>query len=329
MARLISYPITLERLLQSQLPPVEYVIKPVLPVGGKLIISAHQGSCKTFYSLNLACAIASGITPYLGELEITKRRVLAVLGEGGESEMKRRLESMATTLGIDKQNLFLAYRTGIDLLTGDGQSSMKTLIKIASPAVLVLDPIGQFWNGNENERESVKSLTRFLDSLIRDYGISIIITHHWKKPSKDSGSGNHMASGSYWWTAWTDGHITLKGNADKLTMSFEKVRTDIKPDEKLELRLKEDNLWLEMIGITGVKVSDKQLDDIFRSFGSSKVKLTDLVEKMRKGQEGPSRNTIEKYIRKSTTYQIDDTEKRCFYVVRKNDNEDSRFKTAT
>jgi hypothetical protein len=124
-----------------------------------------------------------------------------------------------------------------------------------------------------------------------------------------------MASGSYWWTAWVDGHITLKGKHDNLTLAFDKVRSGIKPDEGLIIRLREEDFWLEYIRGVDNKINDRDLDCIFSSFGQDEVKLVDLASAAE--TKGVCvRNTLEKAIRQSTKYKIDKTKTRCFYVSR-------------
>ena len=75
--------------------------------------------------------------------------------------------------------------------------------------VLILDPIGSAWQGDENDKKEVSKLTSRFDSLISRKNISIVIVHHWRKPTRDSKTGGEMASGSYKWAAWVDIHITL------------------------------------------------------------------------------------------------------------------------
>jgi len=295
-----------------------------LPEKGKLLISGREGTLKTFLTLNLACAIASGISPYLG-VNISKRKVLYVSGEGGEAEMRRRLEHMATALGIDRQNLILAYKPSLDIFSKEGLAELERLITESGAEVLILDPIGQFWLGKENDKEDVRKLTKIFDALIEKHRFSLIISHHWRKSTQHSSSGGQMPSGSYWWTAWVDGHITLKGNLSGLIMSLEKVRSGIRPKDKLTIRLKDTDLWLECIGKTGEKVSKEQLDELFASFGLDKVKLVDLAAKAE--EKGYcSRNTLEKIIKQDIRYSIEDPKARPLYVVKEVDN-GSTFKT--
>jgi len=329
----IEYPITLDEFLKAEIPPVQYILKPVLPEKGKLLISAHQGSCKTFVVLNLACAISSGISPYLDEIDISKRKVLCVIGEGGESELKRRLERMAEMPGINKENLILTYEPNMDICDGkekeDGFDKLKSMITDWKPQVLILDPIGQLWSGNENEKQEVKCLTALFDSLIQEYQISLIVTQHWKKPGKNMSEGGHMASGSYWWIAWVDGHITLKGNAKSLNLHFDKIRSNEGGVEykDLTLRLSEENFWMDCIGIKGEQVNKQQLNKLFNSFGSERVKFNDLADKTEE-ERLCSRNTLYKILESNSEFIIDKSKKSCFYVC-KNDLDDngSTFKT--
>jgi len=310
----IEYPVTLDELLKANIPPVQYVIKPILPDKGKLLISASEGSCKTFFILNLSCAIGSGMSHYLG-MDIIKKPVLCIMGEGGESELKRRYEYMSTLQGIDKDNISVAYVHSADLFSEEGRNGMLDMLECCRSGVLILDPISQFWTGDENKKEDVSKLMKIFDEFISFFDISIILVHHWRKPSQTSSSGGQMASGSYGWTANADGHVTLQGDAGNLVLSFAKVRSGIKPREQLILRLREEDLWLELVGTKGNKVYFAKLDEIFDSLGSSRVKLSELAKKV-KDMGFCSRNTLEKVICQDHKYVIDRTNKRCLWVIK-------------
>jgi hypothetical protein len=316
---IIEYPITLGELSRLNLPPVQYILKPVLPEKGKFLISAPPGSLKTFWLLNSAIAISSGLSPFLGGLEIKKTRVLYVAGEGGESELKRRLDKMSIREDIDKGNLFVAYEPCLDLYNGrqvqEGVKRLCYLIEKSSAELLIIDPIGQFWSGNEKEKNEVKGLTSIFDDLMSKYPLAVALSQHWKKTSRETSSGWQMASGSHWWNAWIDGHITLNGTAEKVVMSVVKIRSNegglIHND--LILRLREEDLWVECIGTAKERVSQERLDEFFNSFGKDAVKIIECAKESKKWGL-PSRNTLEGIFRKSPRYVVSPKGSRPIYV---------------
>ena len=70
--------------------------------------------------------------------------------------------------------------------------------------VLILDPLGNAWAGDESKQELVGQLTAYFNTLIDKFGISILVVHHWRKATREFKSGGQMAAGSYKWSAWLD-----------------------------------------------------------------------------------------------------------------------------
>jgi len=330
----IHYPLSLTQFLKLKISLVEHILKPVLPVGGIYLISASEGSCKTFYCMNLACSIASGHATFLDEFEIKRKKVLYIMTEGGEPEMKRRFERMASVRGVDTNNLMVAYVPDLNIFDGkkiqeDGYQKLKKLIQDSNPDVVILDPITQFWSGNENDKQEVQGLIRILKSLIHNPKRSMIISHHWRKPSRGNQFGSNMTSGSYWWKGAVDGLITLKGNANKLTMEYGKVRSGVMPNTILDLRLREEDFWLEVTRKCTKQekgITDEDIDRAWEHFASDRVKMSELSREAKEMNVCRSGNTLRKAIEQSENYRMDESKPRCHFVVKRQQLDIDSFK---
>ena len=96
---------------------------------------------------------------------------------------------MVETELIEPEGIFVKTIMGMDLLDTKTQEKLEQWIKDLKINVLILDPIGSAWQGDENDKKEVSKLTSRFDSLIERLRISIVIVHHWRKPTRDSKSG--------------------------------------------------------------------------------------------------------------------------------------------
>jgi len=274
-----SDPVSLANFLKMDIKSIDYYLEPMLPKKGKLIISGAQGTCKSFMCMNLALALAEGRNSYL-KMPIKQAKALYMAGEGGEADMFQRF----TTMGIS-ENVYVKYTPEIDLFNNVYQKLIRQWIKDLGINIVIFDPISQFWTGEEKDKSDLIQLTKYIDSLLSDYDVSVILTHHWKKPTKDMKSGLMMASGSYWWNAWCDGHITLMGTPASLIVSFEKARSAACPDP-LIAKLNPDTLFLEFVTDFKIKVTEEDLEELFNQFGQDEVSLNAFVNLAKKKNKG-------------------------------------------
>src|SRR5689334_5206622 len=86
--------VNITEFMQMELPPRETVLDPVLKVGGLAMVYAPRGIGKTFFSLSLAYAIASG-GEFLRWKAGQPRNVLIVDGEMPAAIMKERIACIA------------------------------------------------------------------------------------------------------------------------------------------------------------------------------------------------------------------------------------------
>jgi len=81
-------------LINLDLPPKELIMSPWLPLRGIAMVYAPRGIGKTFFALEVACAVAKG-TNFLGWATKTPRKVLYIDGEMGATDLQPRLQMIA------------------------------------------------------------------------------------------------------------------------------------------------------------------------------------------------------------------------------------------
>jgi hypothetical protein len=294
-------PLSLSEFLGKDIPPVEYIVEGILQREGRSMISASMNVGKSFFLQNFALTIASSQEKFLGKFEVNKARVLYLDLEMGESALRQRFLQMCNELKIE--NLFVKFEPGFDLLDSNDQRTLEKWLSEFKIEVLIIDPIGDAWSGDENNKQEVGKLTTYLNILKTKFKIAIVISHHWKKKTKDIKRGGEMASGSYKWGAWLDHHVTLEGDIKNVTVNCEKSRNSsrFKP---FIIKLNEENLTFEFLTDFEQKFTEQTLADLFDSFHAARVEIKQLIQKA-KDQNICSANTLRKLIKESESFQVD------------------------
>ena len=210
------------------------------------MISACSNVGKSILAMNMCLAMTAGMTRIFDKWTVRPARVLYVDLEMGPSPLKERFAKMCGAKNLSTGTLFVKHLPCLNLLEATESEALKTWLRDLAVDVLVLDPLGHAWAGNENSAESVIQITRELNKLIDEIKISVVLVHHWRKQTKDFKEGGEMAAGSYRWTAWLDSHLCLKGEKDSITITCEKNRHGgrFKP---WVARINEENLWIEHV----------------------------------------------------------------------------------
>ncbi|MCX5693525.1 MAG: AAA family ATPase [Candidatus Omnitrophica bacterium] len=294
-------PLSLSEFFGKDIPPVEYIIEGMLQREGRTMISASMNVGKSFFLQNLALAIASGQAKFLDKFEVKKAHVLYLDLEMGESALKQRFLQMCNELKIE--NLFVKFEAGLDLLDRNDQKALEKWLSELKIDVLIIDPIGDAWSGDENNKQEVGKLTTYLNILKTKFKLSIVISHHWKKKTKDIKRGGEMASGSYKWGAWLDQHITLEGDIKNVTVNCEKSRnaSRFKP---FIIKLNEETFTFEFLTDFELKFTEQTLVNLFDSFNCERIEIKQLIQRV-KEQNICSENTLRKLIKESELFQVD------------------------
>ena len=268
-------PWPLPEFLKLDIPPVEYFVKDILQKNGKAMISAAPNVGKSILVQNMALDISAGIPLFMGKFAVAPARVLYLDLEMGESSLQERFQKMCRTKAISGENLYLKYLPALNLLDDQSKKLIESWLEELNVQVLILDPLGNAWAGDESKQEQVGQLTAYLNTLIKKFGISILVVHHWRKATKDFKSGGQMAAGSYKWEAWLDTHVTLEGQTSGITVSCHKNRNRPKFSPFL-VKLNPDTLSFEFVA-DYEKNMTRHLGVIFDSFNAPRVAVPELI----------------------------------------------------
>ena len=213
------------KILSDPPPPLVDIIKPgILWKGGKLLLSAPKKSGKSAIVQQLAFALA-GYCPIFSPLHTTgKHKVLYVQFEMHEQIVRERL--IAAGWDPDPNDIYIASMPYLKLDKDNIFQAFKLMVKEVNPDVLILDPLYNIHNQDENDAGKMQVVFDRLDELIKELDIAIILVHHHRKeyagPGGDMTSPESRSRGTSKLQDWPDTLVTIEADrkADTRTLIF-------------------------------------------------------------------------------------------------------------
>ena len=185
---------------QKSPPPLpEELIKGILRVGHKMLVSGSSKASKSFLLMELCVSIAEGI-PWLG-FEVKRGKVLYVNLEIDEASTINRIFEIYHALGISNddnnvKNILLWNLRGhakpFDQLVPDLISRARDLKLDA----IIIDPIYKVIMGDENNASDMGAFCNQFDKICTSTGCATIYCHHHSKGYQGGKNSMDRASGS-------------------------------------------------------------------------------------------------------------------------------------
>jgi putative DNA primase/helicase len=173
-------PVGLQDFLALEVPPREMLLAPILPERSLSMLYSPRGMGKSWLSLSIGLAVASG-GPVLRWNGPRPRRVLFVDGEMVLSDLQVRLNSILAGLGTkipkDGFRVLAADHTeqGINLSDSEGQPELERHLDGAD--LLILDNLSRLTNGSEGASDAWLPMQNWLLRLRRK-GVAVLLIHH-------------------------------------------------------------------------------------------------------------------------------------------------------
>lgn len=184
-------------------PEIEYIFDGILPKGIVGGIVGAGGVSKTFFELALCVSMATG-QPVLKHFQPVKPLpVLGLFGEDPATILHRRvffiIQSLFPELKPETKDLLIQNfhlkpvmgRIG-PLMRLEGGNPVhsdhylwlrETIEAHKGLGVLILDPKSRFYGLDENSNDHNNAWVSCLEELARDYGLTVIFSHHVSKQS--------------------------------------------------------------------------------------------------------------------------------------------------
>ena len=222
-SRLVSF----ESIMREPLPPIEWLVEPLIPTQSRTIVFGEYRSMKSWTLLDLSLHIAAG-RPWLDTFDISEpRSVLYIDEEMPVHELRRRVKRMGEGMGLQDGSIpFRAVsHLGIRFTEEKVEGLLADLLLVGfDPDIIVVETLRRVLVGSENEATHVAEFWHSASPILVA-GKTLIISHHMKKPNLlKHEPTRHRASGSTDILAGADMAYAIVRNQDELTISCEKNR---------------------------------------------------------------------------------------------------------
>lgn len=190
-------------LLSNTPPPRRYVVNGFLPEPIAAAIVAPGSTGKSFFLMQLAASVASGV-PFFGLDIPTTGGVLMLAAEDDQDELSRRLHAIKERLSLNQNltneqevllgnNFYPVSRLANDnRLTKKENGSVdwnaalinaitKTAKDIENLRLIILDPVARFRAGDENSNEDATKFVEALEMIRKATGVTVLCAHHSRK----------------------------------------------------------------------------------------------------------------------------------------------------
>ena len=217
---LVLKPYTLNDLYAEEFPPIEWVAEDLLPIGMVAAITGESNSYKSFLTLALAQAIATG-EPFLGNFPVKQGKVLVIDEENNRRIIEKRFRDMGVA-GHD--NILFLSQKGIQLDNATHVKKLKQAIDQIDPVLVVLDSLVRFHGKDENSASEMRQVMKSIGTLVNERRSVIFIHHHKKEQFGTSSSGSNSVRGSTDIFNALDCHIGIKKKSETIVISQNKLR---------------------------------------------------------------------------------------------------------
>ena len=216
----------------AALPDPEWLIPGVLVAGAFTMLYGAPGSSKSFLTLGMAMAVATG-QPWMGKA--TRPGAVVYVAAEGASGYKARRRAWRTAhpdapapspihYVTEAVQLHRAYEVDTFLASLDARG--------VRPALVIFDTLSRcFAGGDENSAAAASEVVRSVTRIGQQTGAAVVLVHHSRKDDAvERGSGSLRGA--------VDTMLRVRKTGDAITLSCEKMK-DAAEFQQMSFRLRE------------------------------------------------------------------------------------------
>lgn len=181
-------PLSVDELLAVKYPANVVIGADILDIGGYMMVVGPTSVGKSYFLLQLAMNLAKG-TSVLNQWPVPKAfTVYLVQAEIGLKRFQSRVEKLWANFSRLPNlggRLLLESPYDLKLDRPEGLKAVEKVVDQEGVEVLIIDPMRPFHTGNENASEEMERLFTALLVLRFGRGVSLIVSHHDRKPSTE------------------------------------------------------------------------------------------------------------------------------------------------
>ena len=176
-------------------PALDFILPGFIP-GTVAGLVSPGGTGKSFFALEIACAVAGGDGANLLKLPVTGQGpVLYLAAEDPPEILHKRLHHIAKympepAIDVVSENLFVipALASGVNVLESEWSSELVS--RATGCRLIVFDTLSRLHTLDENKTGEAKAVMRQLEFLAKTTGAGLLYLHHISKNAAISGAGD-------------------------------------------------------------------------------------------------------------------------------------------
>lgn len=196
--------------LSQPAPPMDWLVKGLWPAGSHGAVAGEEKTLKSYFAASVAVGVAAGV-PVFGRWEVPRAcPVLLLVGEGGATPFRRRLQRIAHAYGVDLAGLPLSVTFDVAPLdSATFRREVDALLSSLRPGLVVLDSLYAYHPANIEAANLYTrgSMLHRLSSLVCDTGASLMVVDHFNKTGSGKGLARISQAGM---KEWVDSWVLLE-----------------------------------------------------------------------------------------------------------------------
>jgi putative DNA primase/helicase len=199
----------------AQPSPISWLVKRWVQDQALIMVHGPSGGGKTFVVLDWCLRMASGMSDWCGN-NVKQGNVVYLAGEGHHG-LRGRIAAWKHHHQAGHLSMWLS-KDGCDLNTPTGYLKVVEQVRMLpeNPKVIVVDTLHRFLAGDENSAQDAKTMLDACNSLMNEFGCSVILVHHTGVAEE----AQHRARGSSAWRGALDIEISIVPGTDKVPMQI-------------------------------------------------------------------------------------------------------------
>jgi RecA-family ATPase len=167
----------------------EWLFGGVVPTGSTGMLAGDPKSGKSTLITQMALCLAAGRDPFYDCRVSRAGRILYIAAEGARAAYQNRVRTAASSLGIslsrnEATRWFIQKQKVSDYMLGS--AGLHRMVAETKPDLLVLDTLGYFHRGNENDATDWKRhVMHPCRALTAEFGCAVLLVHHQTKESAE------------------------------------------------------------------------------------------------------------------------------------------------
>ena len=206
--------------------PTEYWGDKFIFERGRILLLGKPKIGKSHWIGAFATAAATG-TKFMGKPFPRPMKVMWLQAEIIDAYIRDRVDLYLKAYEKDKEktdllgeNLIVTGRLQKNLMRDADIEMVARSIEFHEPDMIMIDPVINFFSGEENKNEDVQKFLSRVDKLIDTYRVTAILAHHTGKERQDDMSFMSARGGSAF-AGWFDSGIKLLGDKPNVTLFYE------------------------------------------------------------------------------------------------------------